>query len=79
MEIDVAALKRTIASKNTTLDAVAGILGIDRSTLYRKLRGDARGITLKEAQKISDYLELDICETIRIFWKRNGTDMQKRA
>lgn len=80
MEIDVAELKRMIVIKNTTLDAVADVLRIDRSTLYRKLRGDARGITLKEAQEISVYLELNTDEMLKIFWKKHhGTDLLRRA
>lgn len=79
MDIDVAELKRMIVKKNTTLDAVAKQLDIDRSTLYRKMRGDARGITVREAQEISLYLGLDIDEVLRIFWGVYGTDMYNRS
>lgn len=79
MEIDVAELKRMVVMKNTTLDAVADVLKIDRSTLYRKLRGDARGITVREAQMISAYLDLSVDEMLNIFWKRHGADMRKRS
>lgn len=79
MEIDVAELKRMIVEKNTTLDAVAKILDINRSTLYRKLRGDARGITVKEAQSIALYLGLSTDEVLNIFWKTHGTNMHQRV
>lgn len=79
MEIDVTELKRMIVEKNTTLDAVARILDINRSTLYRKLRGDARGVTVKEAQSIALYLGLNTDEVLNIFWKTHGADMHQRT
>ena len=72
MEIDVYALKRKIAEKNTTLEGVASYLGIDRSTLYRKLRDGGRGVTVREAQLMASCLGLSLEETICIFWKRRG-------
>lgn len=68
MEIDVAALKRMIAEKNTTMEGMALFLGIDRSTLYRKLRDGGGGITVHDAHMIASFLGLSDHETIRIFW-----------
>ncbi len=68
MGIDVKKLKEMIAEKNTTLEAVAGILGIDRTTLYRKLRTNANGLTVNEARRISSFLRLSVGESMAIFW-----------
>lgn len=69
MGIDVQRLKDTVAAKNTTLEAVAMILGIDRSTLYRKLKRGKTGLTVYDAQKISSFLELSLDESLAIFWR----------
>lgn len=69
MGIDVQRLKDTVAARNTTLEAVAMILGIDRSTLYRKLKRGKTGLTVYDAQKISSFLELSLDESLAIFWR----------
>lgn len=73
LEIDIVALKRKIAERNTTMEGVALFLGIDRSTLYRKLRDGGCGITVCEAHMIASFLGLSYEETIRIFWHRRGS------
>ena len=70
MGIDVQRLKDTVAARNTTLEAVAMILGIDRSTLYRKLKRGKTGLTVYDAQKISSFLELSLDESLAIFWRQ---------
>ncbi len=72
MLINVPELKRTIVEKNTTMEAVASALGINRSTLYRKLKSGPAGITLRDAHYICEYLQLSENETRNIFWHRNG-------
>ncbi|MBS5724924.1 MAG: helix-turn-helix domain-containing protein, partial [Clostridiales bacterium] len=49
-------LKRRIAEQNTTLEAVAHTLGVNRSTLYRKLRGGGKKLTISDVSKISQIL-----------------------
>lgn len=75
MLINVPELKRTIVKKNTTLEAVASVLGINRSTLYRKLKCGSAGITLRDAHYICEYLQLSEHETRNIFWQKNGPPM----
>lgn len=67
MDINIEMLKRAIVINNTTLEALAYKLGINRSTLYRKLRKGVAGITLKEAETISRYLHLSRAEAAGIF------------
>ena len=68
MGIDVRYLKEKVIEKNTTLDAVAHSIGMDRTTLYRKLRSGASSLTVSDARGISDFLGLSFEETLRIFW-----------
>lgn len=78
LEIDVAALKRKVAEQNTTMEGMALFLGIDRSTLYRKLRDGGGGITVHDAHMIASFLGLSDDETIRIFWSRMGSTRRDR-
>ena len=61
-------LKEKIVEKNTTQEALAMALGIDRSTLYRKMKGGLAYLTLSEAEKISKYLGLSEKEAFNVFF-----------
>ncbi len=67
MEIDIEKLKETVILRNTTLEALAYEMGINRSTLYRKLKRGPSAITLKDAKTISRSLELSPVEANIIF------------
>ena len=75
MEIDIVELKKTVVNRNTTFEALAFELGIDRSTLYRKLKRGAAGVTLKDMYTISDCLGLSPTEESTIFGGRYGSHM----
>ncbi len=77
IDVDTKELKRLIAEKNTTLEGVASHLGMDRSTLYRKLRDGGGGITLRDAQRTASLLGLSYEETIRIFWNRRDSPVRR--
>lgn len=62
-------LKRMIVEKNTTQEAVASVLGMDRSTLYRKTKGGLSSLTLREVRAITDYLRLSEAEARKLFWE----------
>ncbi len=55
-------IKQKIIEQNTTQEALATALGIDRSTLYRKLKGGVSQLTLGEAKIIFDYLKFSESE-----------------
>ncbi len=67
MDIDILMLKNTVVNRNTTLEALAFELGIDRSTLYRRLKKGSSGITLRDARTISRCLDLSDSEKNVIF------------
>ncbi len=50
-------IKQKIIEQNTTQEALATAMGIDRSTLCRKLKGGTSSLTLGEAKVIFDYLK----------------------
>ena len=55
-------IKQKIIEQNTTQEALATALGINRSTLYRKLKGGVSQLTLGEARIIFDYLKFSESE-----------------
>ena len=55
-------IKQKIIEQNTTQEALATAMGIDRSTLYRKLKGGVSSLTLGEARIIFDYLNFSESE-----------------
>ena len=61
-------LKQKIVEKNTTQEAVAMALGIDRSTLYRKMKGGLSSLTIGEAEVIAEFLDLSRQEITKVFW-----------
>lgn len=62
-------LKRKIMEQNTTLEAVAQTIGVNRSTLYRKLRSGGKKLTVSEAFKISQFLKMKPKESFDLFWR----------
>ncbi len=62
-------LVEVIKEKKLTVSDVATAIGIDKSSLYRKINNDVRcGITVKEANKIVEFLELSAEEANSIFF-----------
>ncbi len=67
MDINISRLKETVILKNTTMESLAYDMGVDRSTLYRKLKKGSSGITLRDAMNIAKSLNLSEAETDSIF------------
>lgn len=65
--VKTAKLRGTIVEKSTTQEAIADLIGIDRSTFYRKMKNDGN-FTLKEAKDIKEALNLTNEEAIDIFF-----------
>lgn len=53
-----------------SVEDVAKRMGIDRSTLYRKLNNNGAGLTVKDAQMLVDILQLTQQEALDIFFAR---------
>lgn len=65
MFIDVRKLDDAIFIKRTTKDALASACGIDRSTLYRRLKNGT--LRVKDAHNICGFLNLTDTEAREIF------------
>jgi len=69
--INVNKLKGKIVEKGITVRILAKEIGVDQSTLYRKLKNNGDDITIKEANLIMKSLNLTIEEANAIFFSHN--------
>ncbi|MEA4813869.1 MAG: helix-turn-helix transcriptional regulator [Oscillospiraceae bacterium] len=67
MDIDITTLKNKIAGQKYTNAAFAKALGIDESTLYRKIEKGGSGFSIKQVKKIVVLLNLTNKEACDIF------------
>ena len=63
-------LKGVIKEKRLTPEKVAEIIGIDTSTMYRKLNNGGEDFTIKQADMIAVALELSGTEAQAIFFSQ---------
>lgn len=68
--MNVLALKGKITERGLSVTEFAEIIGVDRSSLYRKLNNGEK-ITIGEAAKMKDALGLTNEEATRIFFGEN--------
>ena len=61
-------LKEKIVERNTTIEAVANAVNMDRSTFYRKMQPDNKGFTVGEAKAIALILKMTGKEANAIFY-----------
>ncbi len=64
--MNVAKLKGKIIERRMNVEGLAIKIGVDRSSLYRKLN-NAEKITIGEASKMKDVLEMTDAEAYEIF------------
>lgn len=67
MAIDTSKLEELIDERSSKMQ-VAKKIGIDRSTFYRKIKGEGKGFSIDEAQKIVAAVPLTNEEAIEIFF-----------
>ncbi|NCB52511.1 MAG: XRE family transcriptional regulator [Clostridia bacterium] len=67
MYTDIQKLKEKIVEKNTTQEAVADAINIDRSTFYRKMKANGSRFSIGEVHRIIDALPLTKEEAVNIF------------
>ena len=73
MGINVQKLKGKITEEGLSQGNVATLIGIDRSTFYRKMKDDGRTFDIEEVGKIVEVLSLDKDEKMNIFFAKQGT------
>lgn len=66
--VDVEKLKTMIEKSDQTVRSIAEKIGIDVSTLYRKLQKGGESFTIKEASQLTEVLSLDRAKAQEIFF-----------
>lgn len=69
MKLDIKMLKQRISEKGLTLEMFADKIGIDASTLYRKLKNNGETFTVREVSNMMTVLELSTDEANHIFFE----------
>ena len=70
MFVNVDKLHGKIRELKMNIVEVAARMGIDKSTLYRKLAKNGAGLTVRDAQLLVDILQLTDEEALLIFFAR---------
>lgn len=65
--VNVSMLRGKIVECNTTQEAVADAMGINRSTFYRKMKEKGRFFTVEQVQQMAKILSLSSDEVMKIF------------
>lgn len=66
--MNVNKLRGKIVEKGMSIESVANNIGVDRSTLYRKINSNGDTLTVSEANLICKILELSEREAMSIFF-----------
>jgi len=68
--VNIRKLKGKIVERQTSIEKLAEHLGIDRSTLYRKLGDGGESLTIREVNAIVKALNLSLEEANAIFFSQ---------
>lgn len=63
-------IKGRIISQGLSVSKVSEMLGINKSTMYKKLKDDGETFTIKEVRKLSEILKLSLDDVNRIFFNQ---------
>ena len=66
--VNINKLKGKIVENGLSVEVLAERIGIDKSTLYRKMSNSGEALTIKEANQICKELELSVEEATVIFF-----------
>lgn len=66
--VKVNLLKARLVERDMNLSDLAEMIGIDRSTLYRKLQNNGAGLLIGEVNAIVSVLKLTVQEAVDIFF-----------
>lgn len=69
--VNINKLKGKIVEKGMTVEQLATKMGVNRSTIYRKINSEGETFTIKDANLICDILGLSGEEAAAIFFSRH--------
>lgn len=68
--VNINKLRGKIVERGITIEQLANQIGVDRSTLYRKMNNEGESFTIKEANMICKALKLTGQEATAIFFSQ---------
>ena len=68
MHVDIELLKKSIAASGKTKETVAKEIGVDYSTLSRKMKCDGLAFSVGQMHKLVDSLKLSADDARKIFF-----------
>ena len=68
--VNIPKLKGKIVEKGETVQTVADAMGIDKATLYRKMKNDGETMLVKDANALVRILALTADEAMAIFFSQ---------
>lgn len=68
--VNINKLKGKIVERGLTVEKLADTLGMDKSTLYRKINSSGDSISIKEADAIARALRLSLDDVNGIFFSQ---------
>lgn len=74
--VNVSMLRGKVIEKGFTLEKVADNIGIDKSTMSRKLSNNGEDFTIKQADDIVTLLDLSPSEATSIFFNQFVAEMR---
>lgn len=69
--VNINKLKGKIVERGMTIKDVADRMGVNESTVYRKISDDGRTLTVKDANMLFEILELTTEEATAIFFSQH--------
>ena len=69
--VNINKLKGKIVERGMTIKDVADRMGVNKSTVYRKISDDGRTLTVKDANMLFEILELTTEEATAIFFSQH--------
>ncbi|WP_312281034.1 helix-turn-helix transcriptional regulator [Oscillibacter sp.] len=69
--VSINKLRGKIVECGLTIENLADMMGINRSTLYRRLNTGGENISIKEANQLKEILQLTPVEANNIFFNSN--------
>lgn len=68
--VNINKLKAILVEKELNVESLANMIGIDKSTIYRRLNGGGEDFSIKEADQIAEALNLSLEEVNLIFFSQ---------
>lgn len=75
--VNVNKLRGKMVENGISVESLAGVIGLDKATVYRKLNNNGESFSISEADKIAKALQLNSAEAQAIFFSQYVSEMRQ--